>query len=470
MQKEPEAIIQLLKRESEKLRGEISQLRKAIDEKDALIKVLQEQIDALKEANQALRQELFGLKRTKGGKKGNAPGSAAHEPKKRGPPFGHPGSSRKKPEAERVDKTVVLRLEACPYCGGALKEVETVRERYEEEIVPIPILVIRYLIKGGYCARCGKVVYPEVPETIGNRHFGPHFLLYVLYLRYVMNLPKKKIATLLNDTYDARVSVGTVEAYLQQAAELFGDEYKRLKKELRNARTCHYDDTGQRVNGENRWLWTFLTKEAVLYLTRRNRGKKVVVEVLGEDYDGVSTQDFYPSFDGAPGRKQKCWTHLLVAARKLVEQKKPPPESSEFYAGLAQIYEDAKAVERTLTSTEDRERAFAEFVDRLERFAAQEGKWEHHQLKTLAKRALKYSRELFTFILCPGVEPTNNAAERALRPRVRQRKIWGCFRTEKGSENADILMSALETMRKQRKDLFIHGKEHILRKLSQKGE
>jgi transposase len=470
LHKEPEAIIPLLKRESEILRGEIAQLRKAIDEKDALIKDLQEQIDALKEENQALRQELFGLKRTKGGKKGNAPGSAAQIPKKRGPPFGHQGSSRKKPEAKRVDKTVVLRLEVCPCCGGGLKEVETVRERYEEEIVPIPTLVIRYLIKGGYCARCGKVVYPEVPETIGNRHFGVHFLLYVAYLRYVMNMPENKIATLLNDTYDARVSVGTVVAYLKKAAELFGDEYGRLKKELRNARICHYDDTGQRVNGENRWLWTFLTTEAVLYLTRRNRGKKVVVEVLGEDYDGVSTQDFYPSFDSAPGRKQKCWSHLLVAARKLVEQKKPPPRSYEFYEGLAEIYEDAKAFERTLTSAEDRERAFAELVGRLEWFATQEGVWEDHRLKTLAKRALKYSRELFTFIICPGVEPTNNAAERALRPRVRQRKIWGCFRTEKGSENADILMSALETMRKQRKDFFIHGKTYVLGKLSQKGE
>ncbi len=169
-------------------------------------------------------------------------------------------------------------------CGGALKEVETVRERYEEEIVPIPTLVIRYLIKGGYCVRCGNVVYPEVPETIGNRHFGVHFLLYVAYLRYVMHLPENKIATLLNDTYDARISVGTVVAYLQQAAELFGDDYRRLKKELRDAQICHYDDTGLRVNGENRWLWTFLTKEAVLYLTRRNRGKKVVIEVLGEDY------------------------------------------------------------------------------------------------------------------------------------------------------------------------------------------
>ena len=254
MHKKPEAIIRILKRENEKLSEEVSQLWKVIAEKDALIGDLQEQIAALIEENQVLRLELFGLKRTKGVKKGTAPGSAAQIPKKRGPPFGHQGSSRKRPEAERVDKTVVLRLKACPCCGGALKEVGTVRERFEEEIVPVPTLVIRYIIKGGYCASCGKVVYPEVPETIGNRHFGVHFLLYIAYLRYAMHLPEKKIATLLNDTYDARISVGTVVAYLKKAAELFSDDYKRLKKEVREAQICHCDDTGLRVNGENRWL------------------------------------------------------------------------------------------------------------------------------------------------------------------------------------------------------------------------
>jgi transposase len=207
-----------------------------------------------------------------------------------------------------------------------------------------------------------------------------------------------------------------------------------------------------------------------LYLTRKNRGKKVMVEVLGEDYDGVSTQDFYPSFDGAPGRKQKCWAHLLVAARNLMEKKHPPPDSREFYEGLAQVYEAAKERAKTLEISEDREKAYAECVKRLETFVTREDAWQHHRVKTLAKRAVKYSQELFTFILRPGVEPTNNAAERALRPRVRQRKIWGCFRTDQGAENADIMMSTLETMRKQRKDLFIYGKEYIIGKLSLKGE
>jgi len=205
-----------------------------------------------------------------------------------------------------------------------------------------------------------------------------------------MNLPEEKIATLLNDTYNAHVSVGTVVDYLKKAAELFGDEYKHIKKEMRESRICNYDDTGQRVDGRNRWLWAFanllnirwgflmksrkntiatqikqiyhnllskyafVSKEAVLYLTSKNRGKKVVIKVLGEDYDGVSGQDFYPSFDGAPGRKQKCWSHLIVPARKNIERKHPPPESLDFYEGLLQIFEEAKEAVKGLEAEEER--------------------------------------------------------------------------------------------------------------------
>ena len=106
------------------------------------------------------------------------------------------GTSHKRPD--RADTTIVLELDECPYCDGKLKELEDVRVRYEEEIIPVPLYVIKYVIKQGYCKHCDKVVYPEVPETIGNRHFGVRFLLYIAYLRYEMNLPEGKIATLMS--------------------------------------------------------------------------------------------------------------------------------------------------------------------------------------------------------------------------------------------------------------------------------
>jgi len=108
-----------------------------------------------------------------------------------------------------------------------------------------------------------------------------------------------------------------------------------------------------------------------------------------------------------------------------------------------QIFEEAKEAVKGLEAEEERIRVYADFV--------QKGKWKHHAVKKLAKRALKYKDELFTFILVPGVDPTNNVAERALRPGVLQRKIRGCLRTKKGAKNRDIMISVLGMMKNQKK-------------------
>ena len=457
MDKEKELLS--LKEENRKLKENLNQLNRESVQQLARIRKLEEEIERLKDENQKLRLELFGIKPSKKKEEKSSDEVPRQESKKLGPPVGHKGTSRKKPE--KVDRTVVLKLDACPYCDGEISELEQTRERYTEDIVPLTLFVTRYIIKQGYCKKGGKIVYPEVPEVIDNCHFGLHFLLYITYLRYVMNLPDNKITTLLNDIYDAKVSEGTIVEYLKRAAQIFGDEYERIKEQMKELKNCHYDDTGQRVNGMNRWLWIFISNEVMLYYTSKSRSKKVVVEILGDDYDGVTVQDFYPSYDKAPGLKQKCWSHLITDARDLAEKKKPPHDAKEFHEGLQQIYKDAKEAVKQLSTEEERSSVYAAFVDRLKIFATRG--WQHYDVKRLAKRALKYSSELFTFILIPGVEPTNNCAERALRPCVVQNKIWGCHRTDAGAKNRDILMSVIGTMKLQGKSILSFGKEHILK-------
>jgi transposase len=451
-----------LREKNRVLSEENKELKKHLELLSERIKKLEEENQRIRDENQKLRLIFFGFKPPKKEQSESSNGVSKHESKKLGPPVGHKGISRKKPD--RVDKTVVLRLDACPHCNGELSELEQTRERYTEDIVPVTLYVTRYIIKQGYCKKCGKIVYPEVPEVIDNCHFGLHFLLYITYLRYVMNLPDNKIATLLNDIYDAKVSEGTIVEYLKRAARIFGEEYERIKKQMNELKTCHYDDTGQRVNGMNRWLWVFISNEAMLYYSSKSRSKKVVVEILGEKYNGVTVQDFYPSYDQAPGLKQKCWSHLIRDARDMAEKKKPPPEAKDFHEGLQQIFKDAKEALKQLGTEDERCSMYAAFVERLKGFASKG--WQNYDVIRLAKRTLKYSDELFTFILMPGVEPTNNRAERALRPCVVQNKIWGCHRTEDGAKNRDILMSVIGTMKQQGKSILNFGKERVLKELA----
>lgn len=113
-----------------------------------------------------------------------------------------------------------------------------------------------------------------------------------------------------------------------------------------------------------------------------------------------------------------------------------------------------------LRTEKERRKAHSQFVKKLKDLA--KGDYQHFEVRRLAKRALKYRHEMFTFLLVLGVEPTNNAAERALRPCVRQRKISGCHRTLEGAENRDILMSVMGTMTLQGGDFLEAGREYML--------
>lgn len=404
---------------------------------------------------QSLRLALYGLKPSRKKHEEKEEKKSESPPKKLGPPAGHAGVSRKKPE--RVDATIVLDVDACPFCNGAVSGLEHMRERFVEDFVPAQFFVTRYVLKQAYCQHCRRVVSREIPCLVDGGHFGPRFSRYVSYLRYSANLPENKIAMLLNEVHHANVSEGTIVNYLRRAAKKFGVDYEQIKTGTRENNN-HYDDTGQRVCGENRWLWTFASRQSVLYHTCNSRSKKVVSEILGEDYGGVTIQDFYPSYDKAVGIQQKCWSHLLTDARTMVERKKPPPQAQRFHERLQKIFHDAKETEKRLTE-EQRKKAYHRFVRRLGRFASES--WKHPDLKRLAKRVKKYRHKLCTFLRIQGVEPTNNRAERALRQCVVQRKIWGGFRTEQGAKDRDVMMSVIETMKLQGKNILKDGTECI---------
>jgi transposase len=450
----------ILKQENQTFQKRIENLTLEFSER---LHKIEEENRRLKEENQQLRIKLFGFKSPQKETGEKSDDISKPPPAKLGPPIGHKGVSRPRPD--RADRTVIVKPQNCPDCAGKLSGLKQIRERYMEDIVPVALFVTKYIIHQGYCKRCGKIVSPEVPEVIERCHFGLHFLLYITYLRYVMNLPDNKIVTLLNDTYEARVSEGTIVEYLNRAAKIFGSEYERIKDQMKQL-NCHYDDTGQRVKGENQWLWVYISQEAVLYHTSRSRSKKVVIEILGKDYEGVTVQDFYPSYDQAPGLKQKCWAHLIRDARELMGQKgRAPPETEAFYEELRQIYKDAMEADKQPGLGEaERKEIYCRLVGRIKGFA--EGNWQDEGVKRLCKRILKYREELFTFIVVPGIEPTNNRAERALRPCVVQRKVWGCHRTEQGAKNRDILMSVINTMKLQGQNILTQGKNYILTALT----
>lgn len=197
----------------------------------------------------------------------------------------------------------------------------------------------------------------------------------------------------------------------------------------------HIDETGWREAGRNGWGWTLTTATIRLFHFSRSRAGAVADRLLGEGGDAVVVSDCSGAYDHLERVQQRCWAHLRRDVHALTEAHPDQPEVIAWAAGVCDVYDRAVAwaAEATAAQTRPilRERA-------RDRFQAEVVALCRAQAATapqavLCARIERYQADLFTFVADPAVPPTNNAAERALRPLVVARKISGGTRSERGS-------------------------------------
>jgi len=225
------------------------------------------------------------------------------------------------------------------------------------------------------------------------------------------------------------------------------------------------DETGWRQDGDNGYLWGFFTEGARYFEYRKSRSAQVPKEILGEDFGGVVTCDFYGGYNKV-GVLQRCWFHLLKDAKELAELNADRPQVVGWVESLQALYQEAKACCLVLGELPANCRARRKERRRLERAAAAlarpYAKDPDAPQRVLSQRILKHLHELFVFVTDPAVSATNNLAERSLRPAVIARKISGGTRSPKGSATRMGLMSLLGTWAAQGKGQLQGCRELLL--------
>jgi hypothetical protein len=206
---------------------------------------------------------------------------------------------------------------------------------------------------------------------------------------------------------------------------------------IRASPVAHADESGWREDGRNGHGWTFGTPTE-RYFLRRSRAGSVVDEVPGEVFGGVLVTDFYAAYDHYPGLKQRCWAHLLRAIEGLCRPCPRDAATQGWADGVRDVYRRATAARPPPADRQAQQRAYEQELLALCRpylpdVAAPRA--------VLRRRIAKYLSELFVFVADPRVPPTNNAAERSLRPVVIARKISGGTRSAAGSATRMALAS-----------------------------
>jgi len=357
-----------------------------------------------------------------------------------GAPIGHKGVTRKTPEPT---ETKILNLKYCPDCHQLLGDPKRVEKRVIEELPnPQPLRVIKFLISHYHCKNCNKEIIANDSELPKQGNLGNNLQTQIALMRYEDRMPSRKIIKSLNRQYALGLTPATILDVTRRVADTLAPKYNNIKKEILQSPFINADETGAKLNGKKHWLWLFMNFKTVLFLLRKRREHKVVIEVLGENYKGILTCDGLKQYQKIVKIIQRCWAHLLRDAKFFAQ--KYEGQARTTYNSLCELFKEIKKV-TIKTPKESREKTYDDCINKMQLFIGIANK--HNYLRKLATTMENGLHQWFTCILNPEIEPTNNRAERELREFVVQRKIFGTFRSEKGLRITEIIMSLLATWR-----------------------
>jgi transposase len=380
--------------------------------------------------------------------------------KKRGAPKGHRGATRIVPPPEEI---VDVRATRCPKCNGHPGKPVSTESRVVEDILPpreLRVKVTQYDLHGYRCQHCGNEFSTRHERCPQVGTIGPALLVLIAMLKFYLRGPIRRVQRFLDQMCGFDLSTKGVHDVLLRVAEACRGEYDRTLAKVRAAKWCYIDETGMKVLGKLHWLWIFRTDGGdVLVAIRPSRGRNVLEEILGKDFVGPAVADGWRAY-GHIVALQRCWAHLI----RVVDDLEEVSDAGKGLSGeIHAKFKDLKGFLDGNPSMEERGCRKAELDAGMEALVAR-----YSSIGELEKAVTYISNGLghwHTCLLYPGMEPTNNLGEQAMREHVIYRKIIGCFRSENGSQSYQYISSALATWRLQDKNMFEELEKVVVKEL-----
>jgi len=434
------------------LKAKIDYCNYRIRHMEELMEEAAEEIERLRQENQKLKSENEDLKNELKQQhrkqfKANVKKEESENYKKRGAPAGHKGKGRKRPK--EVDQYIDIYPERCQSCGDKLHTYQNAYDEHIIEDIEIINKVICYHLYYGYCKKCHKVPYFKREQcNIGKGRIGPMAQAIAAHLRY-LGMPYRKVAQIFNDVFNIAITHPSLLGFDKKQANNGAYLYKEIKNAVRFSSNINAAEASWRINGINHFLCVFANKNIALYRIERKRDRRVIEDTLGEKYNGILNADFYSAYDELPAlAKQRCLSHLIREINK-VQEKNKGNLSSQNCLFLQEIRETFSTLigawrkyRHTCSSSlllDYKQAAISKLIELLS------FDLENKDANRIRKRLIKYNQELLTFLDYPWIEPTNNRAERQLRPEVIMRKITFGNRSDLGAYNHALLMSIIQT-------------------------
>ena len=364
---------------------------------------------------------------------------------------GHEGQQRMLLPAEQVDTLVPVKPRRCRRCAAPLHGMDATPGRHQvTELPPLRPHVTEYQLHTLACAQCGATTTAALPAGVPRGAFGPQVHATVAVCTGVYHLSRRTTAGLMADLFGVELAVGTVSACEQAVSAAVAGPVAEAHQYVQQQEVVHVDETGWREGRHRAWLWVMVSALVTVFLIHARRSTGAARSLIGE-CEAILVTDRWSAYKHWPiEQRQLCWAHLLREFTAFTERGGAAArlgrallrDAATLFAGWHRVREGTLSRPRFWREMRPLRR-------RVERRLGRGTQDTDGKTAATCRDLVQLQLALWTFIDVPGVEPTNNAAERALRPAVLWRK--GCFGTHSaaGSRFAERMLTVATTLKQQ---------------------
>jgi transposase len=354
------------------------------------------------------------------------------------------------------------RLDSCPGCGHDLLPALTLPLRVVQQvdIVEVPLSIQEHRSHPGWCPHCRVMHQAPLPPGIGRGGLvGPTLTTLIAYLKGACHASFSTVRKFLRDVAHVTISRGELARIIAKVSRALDQPYQELLDDLPGQARLNVDETGHKQNGQRQWTWCFRAGLYTLFKIDPTRSGDVLIEVLGAEFDGVLGCDYFSSYRRYQREfgvlLQFCLAHLIRDVKYLTTL--PDPRDRAYGERLREALRSLFAVihRRDELPTAVFQGQLAAAREEVLRRGTRDVPETRHG-RNLAKRFEAHGESYFRFVTEPGLEPTNNLAEQAIRFVVIDRLITQGTRSEAGNRWCERIWTVIATCVQQGRSVFAY--------------
>jgi transposase len=381
---------------------------------------------------------------------------------------GHERHDRPLFSVEEIDKFHPYIWATCPDCHGEVSIMDgEPRIIQQVELIEVPLIREEHRSYPVWCPKCGKIHYmPFPPEVYKEGLLKERLTSLVAYMKNVCHASFSTIRKYIRDVLGEKVSRGYLRKVIEKVSRSLEAPYNELLDRLPLETIVNVDETGHKENGDKFWTWVFKAELYVLFKIDKSRGSKVLIDILGKEFNGVLGCDYFSAY-----RKymkdfnisiQFCLAHLIRDIRFLTTL--TDAETNAYGQKLLDqvknmfkvIHHRDSMTPQTFTAALEhaKQKIIATALNNVPSRVNKKGKEEKREAQNMVNRFRLYGKAYFEFITTPGIDPTNNVAEQAIRFVVIDRHVTQGTRSVKGRQSNERLWTVIATCSLQGRSAF----------------